>query len=303
MMGKEGLKGDSARVCIIGFDSLDYYLIEKYDLENIRQEEFGKIDMADFMGYDKLLSTPTIWTSFITGLPPEEHKVVGWTWTNPILDRLKRWGVKTGLAKIIVRNRGLSRLSARVEKYTPNVKGRIPTIFDYARKPIDMDVPCYSPDAYEEERHDLTNGLGNPIEERQIADKAWKTFVEKRAKAFRILSQDWDLFMVHFYLPDIIQHLLWYREEEIKKVYREMDKTAHDIREDLGEKPFIFFISDHGQERGQHNPNAFYSCNHRVGLHNPKMTDFADIIRQKLGAPSRSEIDEVKKRLRELGYI
>jgi len=294
------------RVCIVGFDSLDYYLIEKYDLTYVKQKEFGKIDMTDFMGHSRLLSTPTIWTSFITGLPAEEHGVIGWTWSNPILDKLKEWSVKIGLGAIAARSRGLLRLLSKMtyeSKYVPNIRGRIPTIFDYARNPVDVDVPCYSHDAYEEERRELTYGLGNPIVERKVAKSAWKAFKEKRERVLDALSDDWDLFMVHFYLPDIIQHLRWYREEEIEELYREMDSTAHVIKETLGERTFTLFISDHGQGRGLHNPNAFYSCNHRVDLHNPKMTDFADIVRQKLGAPSKDEIDEVKKRLRELGYI
>lgn len=305
-MRKEGLIGDSTRICIIGFDSLDYYLIEKYNLTYVKQKEYGKIDMTEFTGYNKMLSTPTIWTSFVTGLPPEEHKVVGWTWENPILDKLKTWSVKIGLGTIIARSRYLIRLTSKImieHKHIPNIKGQIPTIFDYAQHPVDIDVPCYSRDAYEGERHAVTYGLGNPIVEKQVAEKAWMAFREKREMVLEALGNNWDLFMVHFYLPDIVQHLLWYREDEIERLYREMDTTAHVIEKSVGENAFVLFISDHGQEKGLHTPNAFYSCNERVGLHNPKITDFADIVRKKLGVPSKGEIEKVKKRLQELGYI
>lgn len=291
------------RACIVGFDSLDYYLIEKYDLTHIKQKEFGKVDMTGFAS--GLLSTPSIWTSFITGLPPEEHEVIGWKWRNPILDRWKKFGVKAGLGKVVLANRHLTQLASKMikDKYIPNVKGRIPTIFDYAQRPVDIDVPCYSRDAYEEQRREVTYGLGNPIVEKRVAEKTWVAFEEKRENVLDALTKNWDLFMVHFYLPDIIQHLLWYRENEIERLYREVDNTAHFVEKSVKENSLILFISDHGQERGLHTPNAFYSCNQRLNLHKPKITDFAEIIRGKLGVPSRSHIEEVKKRLKGLGYV
>lgn len=300
---KEGLRRNFKKVCIIGFDSFDYYLIEKYNLRYIKQKEFGRVDMTEF-GVE-LLSTPAIWTSFISGLPPAEHDVIGWKWNNPALDKLKRWSVKIGLGKIVVGSRYLTRLTSKMikDKYTPNIKGRIPTIFDYAKYPVDIDVPCYSRDAYEELRHEVTYGLGNPIVEKRITKKAWRAFWKKKEAVLHTLMNNWDLFMAHFYLPDIIQHLLWYRDDEIKRLYREMDNTAHLIQESVGDKTFILFISDHGQESGLHTPNAFYSSNQKLGLHKPKMTDFADIIRQRLGVPSKGDIEKVKKRLQELGYI
>lgn len=288
------------RVCIIGFDSLDYYLVEKYNLQYLMQKEYGKVEINT-----GVLSTPTIWTSFITGLPPEKHGVVGWKWENSILDRLKRWVVKIGLNRITFdKSIFLTQLvRKRIKGNVPNIKGKIPAIFDYAQNPVDVNVPCYSPDAYEEQRREVAYGLGNPIAEKQIAGEAWKVFREKRKKVLDALNKSWDLFMVHFFLPDIIQHLLWYRENKIKRLYREMDNTARIIKKCVGENTFILFISDHGQKRGLHTPNAFYSCNQRLNLHEPKITDFADIIKRELGVPTKDEIERVKSRLKELGYF
>ena len=292
------------KVCIIGFDSLDYYLIEKYDLAHLKQKEYGKVEIIG------LESTPIIWTSFITGLPPEEHGVLGWKWENPILDSPKIWGVRERLDRIIMRSKFLTQLVMKVidrsiikAKYVPNIKGQIPTIFDYAQHPVDIDVPCYSQDAYEQQRREVIYALGNPIAEKRISDKAWRAFREKRERVLDALSNSWDLFMVHFYLPDTVQHLLWYRENEIERLYREMNNTALIIKKSVGENTFILFISDHGQKRGLHTSNAFYSCNQRLNLYKPRITDFAGIIQQKLGAPSRSDIDKIKKRLQDLGYV
>ena len=109
--------------------------------------------------------------------------------------------------------------------------------------------------------------------------------------------------MVHFFLPDVIQHILWYREDEIRKLHMEMDETAHLIEKCVGENALVIFVSDHGQKRGLHTPYGFYSCNQKLNLHEPKITDFADIIKRELGAPTKNEIEQVKKKLEKLGYF
>lgn len=289
------------RVCIIGFDSLDYYLVEKYDLRYLMQKEYGKVEI------NMVLSTPTIWTSFITALPPEEHGIVGLKWENPFLDKLKKWGVKIGLNRVFDRSEFLAQLLRKKilkgKGSIPNIKGRLPTIFDYAQSLIDITVPCYSEDTYEDIRREMAYAIGNPIAENKMADKAWKVFMNKRKRVLDELNKDWDLFMVHFFLPDVIQHLLWYREDEIERLYREMDDTAHIIKRNLEKNVFILFISDHGQKRGLHTPHAFYSCNQILNLHEPKITDFGNIIKREIGAPTKSEIESVKNRLKELGYF
>ena len=291
------------KVCIIGFDSLDYYLIEKYDLNFIKQKEFGKMDVDEYAS--KMWLTPTMWTSFITGLKPEKHGVVGWKWENPILNGIKGLGVKIGFGKIIGKSRFLnSRVSKITEnKRVPNIKGKISTIFDYAQYPIDIDVPCYSEDTYQEQRHDVTYAIGDPIAEKKVAEKAWKLFQEKKTRVLNKLNDEWDLFMVHFYMPDVIQHLLWYRDTEIEKLYKEIDDTARLIQSNVEKSTLLLFTSDHGQKKGLHTPNAFYSSNQPLNLNEPKITDFAGIIRERLGGPSQKEFDTVRNRLKELGYI
>lgn len=85
------------RVVILGLNALEHDLVEKFDLRNLKQKEYGKIALRDF----KLIITPTIWASFITGLPPERHKVYGiLKWENTFLENLKRLSIKLGLDKI-----------------------------------------------------------------------------------------------------------------------------------------------------------------------------------------------------------
>ena len=267
------------RVCIVGFDSLDYYLVEKYDLKYLKQKEYGKVEINT-----GILATPTIWTSFITGLLPKEHGIIGWKMENPFLQKFQIWSIKTGFNRIIDRSKILTQLGRRwANGGVPNIMGKIPTIFDYAQRPVDIDVPCYSEDAYEEQRREIYYGVANPIIAKLVAEKAWRAFREKKERVLDALNKNWDLFMVHFFLPDIIQHILWYRKNEIERLYREMDNVACIIKKSVGKNTFILFISDHGQKRGLHTPYGFYSCNRRLNLHEPKVTDFADVIKRELG--------------------
>jgi len=287
------------KICIVGFDSLEYYLVEKYDLKYLKQKEYGKVEINT-----GILSTPTIWTSFITGLPPEEHGIIGWKWKNTILDRLKRWIIKIRLSRFFEKNTFLIQFVRKnIKGSVPNIRGSIPTIFDYANNPIDIDVPCYSYDAYKEIRHDVGNVIGNPISEKRIAEKAWKLYRDKKKRILNNLKNNWDLFMVHIYLPDVIQHLLWYQQNEIENLYKEMDCLAKSIKDSIMKNTLVIFISDHGQKKGMHTPNAFYSSNEILNLNEPKITEFADIVRQKLGAPSKDDIENIKERLKRLGYF
>lgn len=269
------------RVCIVGFDSLDYYLVEKYDLKCLKQKDYGKVEINT-----GVLATPTIWTSFVTGLLPKEHGIIGWKMKNPFLDKMQIWSIKIGLNRIIDRSQILTQLGRRwAEGNVPIIRGRIPTIFDYAQRPVDIDVPCYSEDVYEESRREIYYGVGKPITAKLIAEKSWRAFWEKKERVLDALSKNWDLFMVHFFLPDIIQHILWYRKNEIERLYREMDNVACNIKKRVGKNTFTLFVSDHGQKKGLHTPYGFYSCNRRLKLHEPKVTDFADIIKRELGHP------------------
>jgi len=286
------------KVCIIAFDSLDYYLIRDLNLANLKQKEFGIVKVTG------ILSTPSIWTSFITGLSPNEHGVIGWKWDNSILDKIKVFGTKIGLDKIIHNSLYLTKLMSNVTtKQTPNIKGKIPTIFDYAQNPVDIDVPCYSEDAYKDIRQKVTMSLGNPILAKNVIEEESEKFVNKIERIFNLLNTNWDLFMAHIYYPDVLQHLQFYNKNSVIEMYKKMDDTAYQIKKTINKDTFILFISDHGQNKGIHNKNAFYSCNYELDLQQPKITDFFDIILNKMGIPSKEDFEKIQKKLKDWGYI
>ena len=70
------LVGEFAKMkaCIIAIDALEYDLIESLFCENLKQNEYGKIDQGLFKKYSPTGEpfTPVVWSSFITGKIPEE---------------------------------------------------------------------------------------------------------------------------------------------------------------------------------------------------------------------------------------
>jgi len=148
----------------------------------------------------------------------------------------------------------------------------------------------------------IVDAIGNPYKEKSLAEKAWTDFQQKKRRVMKLLNDDWDLFMVHFYVADIIQHLWWYKKDLMANLYQKMDETAKQIEMKLPPEVFTLILSDHGFMNGYHSPYAFYSSNKPINLKHPKITDFANIIQEKLGIPSKHEIKEIKERLRSLGY-
>ena len=50
------------------------------------------------------------------------------------------------------------------------------------------------------------------------------------------------------------------------------------LKEILPEDMIILIVSDHGQENGLHTNYGFYSCNKKLDLDNPNISDFKDVI-------------------------
>lgn len=85
--------------------------------------------------------------------------------------------------------------------------------------------------------------------------------------------------MAYFNLADAIGHLSFGVSTKMKKVYEELENLATKIR---NADDFALIVSDHGMKAvgryGDHTKRGFYSANQKLGLKNPKITDFYTII-------------------------
>lgn len=280
------------KTLIVAFDGLDKELIEKFGLENIKQQEYGKIDNKTGI---YLISTSELFASFITGETREKHGISGLAkWTNPKVDWFEN---NVGEVSLFKRFYGLRKaiyeslnfLNAKKKRYTKE-DIKCPTIFEKIENSRAMYIPSYNPSWFwlsDCETRPLNYGASvgetaNFWDEREFHFRKRQFMHELESD---IVSPR-DLLMVHFHRPDIHHHLYGderlpsYDEEKLRKLYRETDKFAAEIKEKALEKGYerIIFMSDHGlPTETEHNENAFYSSNKELfGNKIPKITDFYD---------------------------
>lgn len=266
------------KVAIIAFDGMDLDLIEEYDLDNIKQEEFGSLDNDTGI---RFRFTSELFASFITGETWEEHGVIG-------LSRPERTKIKRRLWQGVIPSflrenyRGFTRLNHVIKrtlieigffedmKYTKedlNAKN----MFDEMETAKPLFVPGYNPDP--RWQLGLPHKVSEVTDREEVRDYSRK-LTESRLEDFYDLSFSfWDMIMLHLHDPDAIQDLELgnYREE-----YERLNRIAGEIKKSLPDEWTVIFMSDHGRmEERAHNKKAFYSCSEELfGNQTPHITDF-----------------------------
>lgn len=281
------------KTLIIAFDGLDKKLVEKFDLENLLQEENGSIDNKT--GMSRII-TSELFASFVTGKTHEDHGAKGLHYyDNGIFGSFIE---KTVARPFVMQNiRGSHRLHSVLlslfdverRRYTKEDL-KTDSLFEKIDNSRAMFVPGHSPDLFWETRCEgrpLKYGYGS-----QEYLEFWDTRTHRHRKESlmsEISFMSRPLLMCHFHKPDLHQHIYGdkdgkYDEEKLLKLYKETDKLAADIKERALETGYeqIIFMSDHGLPEGNdHNENAFYSSNKELFPEKtPKITDFHDRILQ-----------------------
>lgn len=292
---------ESKKVLVIAFDGLDKELIEEFGLENVKQEEYGRIDNKSGMSAVK---TSELFTSFITGKTWEEHGITGHQerkYENAIKDKFLRSLIPDRLVSNVRGFNGLRDILAcliRAEKLTGRYTKEdqiLDTLFEEIEGSRSMFVPGYNPGMIWRlniEIEPLKNGYSVDRQAKYWDRRAYE--VRKR-ELFSELENDIvsprSFLMCHFFKPDQYQHyygdreLGTYDKNKLRKMYNEIDDLAGKIKEKAEENGYdlIIFMSDHGlPTEKEHNENAFYSCNKELFGKNstPKITDFYHKIKE-----------------------
>lgn len=301
------------KVLVLGIDALEYDLVEEYDLKNLKQKEYGKVDLL--LKAHETPFTPALWCSFITGVRPEVHGVGKYrAWDNPLIEKMwvlaRTWLIKYKNLRFInfelretiisiLEKIGFGKSYADKNAFLTNREDiNCDTIFDDIQDYVAISIPAFNEDPVNRELRKMV--VEGP--KYRLKQEAWNAFENRKRRLFHALDKERSLVMVHFFVLDVIQHVFFYDKDYIRSAYERVDKLVEELKGRVGQNPFTLIVSDHGQKRGLHTRYGFYSCNENLNLHSPKITDFAAIIRQKLGVPSR-HIELVKARLRKLGYI
>ncbi len=225
---------------ILALDALDKNLVEKFNCRNLMQKEYGRTDLSKF----NLARTVVLWSSFLTGKNMEKKIPIKGQW----------------------------KFQLKKEE----------TFFKFFKTFKTIDVPAFSlkQKNHEKERKLLAEFFKNESALGIYNNLVWKNHNENKKDFFNSLGK-FDIIMAYFDLADAIGHLNFGNAKEMIKVYQELDVMVKQIR---NIKDLILIISDHGMEAiggfGDHTKNGFYSANKKLGLTNPQITDFFNVIKQ-----------------------
>ena len=269
------------RILILAYDGLDHDLVETLSLRNILQREHGKVEVPIAGGIDDP-STPIVWTSFITGEPPEVHGV----------DMPQMWDNEfDGLRSFVRRHRGIHNILKRfkvgqkVREATgarssfPSRKNiKVDTFFEVVKPSIALGVPVYNKNLEE------IYPIGDVMRARQdpeylpvFEERVRGIFDEEVEALFDAIEGEWRLLMVHLHITDLFGHAFW-GTEKVATLYEEMDLLTKRVKARLREDDLVLIISDHGMSKLGHTKKGFYSFNVKIGLVEPNIKDFFKII-------------------------
>jgi len=271
-----------ARVCILGYDGLEHALVEALGLRGLMQREHGRVRVPIAGGIDDP-STPIVWTSFITGQPPSVHGVdMPQVWDSPIdglRSFLRRHRTLYGIAKwfrLGYRVRG----RMGVEPKFPSRKNiRCDTIFDVVKPSIAISVPVYNEDLHRSYPvGEVFKARQDPAFRREYEARVRSIFQREVEELFDALGREWKVLMIHLHITDLLGHVYW-GAEKLALLYEEMDLLTGRVKERLSPRDLVLIISDHGMGRYGHTPYGFYSLSMELGLRDPDITDFFQIIK------------------------
>ena len=269
------------RVLILAYDGLDHDLVEKLSLRNILQREHGKVDVPIVGGIDDP-STPIVWTSFITGEPPEVHGVdMPQMWDNEF-DGLRSFvrrhrGIHNILKRFKVGHRVREAVGAR-PSFPSRKNIKVDTFFEVVKPSIALGVPVYNKNLEE------IYPIGDVMRARQypeylpvFEERVRGIFDEEVEALFDALDGEWSLLMAHFHITDLFGHAFW-GTEKVATFYEEMDLLTKRVKAQLMGDDLVLIISDHGMSKLGHTKKGFYSFNVKIGLIEPDIKDFFKII-------------------------
>lgn len=259
---------EKMKILILAFDALEYNLVEKWNLKNLKQETYGKIRLGEqyFPSWADEPYTPIVWHSFITGLPPEKHKIQQVEKYKHIPSPLINIGRKLRLKKMA------KRFGIKPSPLTSNDYPHT-TIFDQIKPSIAIDVPTYNITEWKITKKDI----------KALVNYAEQKFVERKQRLFNAMQTEWKLIMAYFRILDLMSHIyLPKRTSKLLSYYLKVNKLVEKVKAILPSKTLVLIVSDHGVEirdgQERHSNHAFWSLNCKVDWMPYDITDFYNFL-------------------------
>ena len=262
-------------IFILGIDALDYELVNKWDLINLKQLEYSKIQVPINKKVGLPLSSE-VWASFLVGEYVSINLKSSSNFINVILDILYAFNIDLydGVGKKIqniLKTLGLS--------YPARIKDlNLRTFIDNSNAK-EINAPYYSFD------HSTINTLFNynkgKISINQLIEKINLIYEKRKLQILNEVDDlnNIDVVFSYIHAIDILQHLLYDHISEIKKYYVDLDEYVAILKSKLNIKlncPIFIIVSDHGFnfEIANHSKWGYYSSNINLMPKPKKITDF-----------------------------
>lgn len=318
---------------VLGWDGLDYELVQKFGLADDFGENVTRIETFDNPVAGEPL-TREVWPSIITGEPPDVHGLYAETdddgieWENPLIDTAS--SVTAGIVPKSVRlaiGRQLRNRGARVKQVQASELDEQPagTLFSN-RNSVALSIPNYQTDLDRRlelvvDRTGIWHGVLHTVEtedgvmyepdvsvgelDMRLVGKARRRYGYTEAAA----AQNHDIVMTWFGYLDTVGHLTpAVTEEWQRRHYERAAAWTRDLRERTNTT--VLCVSDHGLRGGSHTHDATFAAPSGVGVPE-SVFDVREVIesitpRHAAGESDgfdSEEFEEIGDQLEALGYL
>jgi hypothetical protein len=264
------------KIFILGLDGLEYELVKRWSLSNLMQKEYGRIEVP-ISEKTGMPESPQVWASFLTGKEMDVHfespkpmKIAENFLIKPLSFIRKFIPLKLGLSKRI---RSLVVRRTKILRGFPELNER--TFLDMTDS-IAINAPFHN---YDHKEFEILTMLGTEkVSLSECIDEMRLLYMERKAdiliKPYKPAYAKAKLIFAYMIFPDALQHLLFFRPEEIEMLYRDLDIFVSEVKKQKYD--FFLIVSDHGFElkTGNHSLHGFYSSNRPLDPQPRRITDF-----------------------------
>jgi len=264
-------------IFILGIDALDYELVEKLNLNNLKQLEHDKI-VVPINKEKGIPLSPEVWASFLTGRDisidfkkqPMRDLLVK---TNNFLNIDFSKGFLKRIKYFYIENFVSARRFGDLKQKT----------FLDITKSYEINVPFYS---FDNKTFNIAFTLGlEKLSLNQSINELQAVYEKRKRQISNEINyiKNSDVVFSFIHTLDMLQHLSYLRFSEIKKQYLDLDNYVSILKNKL-EDSFVeitfIIVSDHGFDIniGNHSNYAFYSSNTHLKPKPKRITDFYEII-------------------------
>jgi len=259
---------------ILGLDGLEYALVKKWGMENLKQKECGKLKVPANRKSGHPF-TPEVWGAFLTGqentqnMEEERHPLVI---SLKVLTFLRRYvPLKLGLGAKIRRKLPFRQWGALMYGIPQDASTFIDLTYSKT-----INVPFYDNDcaAFKiMEQFDM-----GKVSLQEVVSSYQELYNERRKMILDKIKDtlDFDLVFAYLHFPDMLEHFAFNQLSIIKKHYRSLNCFVLKLKEIIGDSPLFLIVSDHGfdLEVGYHSKYGFYSSNKPLNPKPKRITDF-----------------------------